>query len=91
MVKRNWDESRAENVSTPRINEVQNVTIKEYVRDTDLSCLANGVVYRVDGVHLYIDILNIDEMLNVTVIEGERSHQRTLRFLNLHYRLSAIF
>ncbi len=86
MVKRIWDESRAEKRITTRINEVQNVTIKEYVRDTDLSCLANGVAYRVDGVHLYIDILNIDEMLNVTVIEGERSHQRTLRFLNLHYR-----
>ena len=86
MVKRTWSEDSARKRIETRIDEVETVTIKEYVRTTDLTGLANGVAYRVDGVHLYIDILNIDKMLDVTVTEGERSHQRTLRFLNLHYR-----
>jgi hypothetical protein len=86
MVKRTWEDGRAKDRIATRMDEVKTVTIKEYVRTTDLTGLANGVAYRVDGVHLYIDILNIGEMLNVTAVEGERSHQRTLRFLNLHYR-----
>ena len=48
-----------------RLAEVKNVEIKNYVRDTDLTGLKNGLAYRVDGVHLYIDILNIDEMLDI--------------------------
>jgi class 3 adenylate cyclase len=44
------------------------------------------VAYRMDGVHLYADILNLSDMLNVTATEGEICHRRTLRFLNLHYR-----
>lgn len=86
MAKRSWEEDRAKQRISSRIDEVKTVTIKEYVRTTDLSGLANGIAYRVDGVHLYIDILNVGEMLNVTEFEGETSHRRTLRFLNLHYR-----
>jgi hypothetical protein len=86
MAKRSWEEDRATQRISSRIDEVKTVTIKEYVRTTNLSGLANGVAYRVDGVHLYIDILNVGEMLNVTAFEGETSHRRTLRFLNLHYR-----
>lgn len=86
MVKRTWNADTAKQRISTRIAEVESVTIKEYVRTTDLTGLANGVAYRVDGVHLYVDILNITEMLNVTVFEGETSHRRTLRFLNLHYR-----
>ena len=29
-----------------------------------------GTAYRVDGVHVYVDILNMDEMLGVTDYEG---------------------
>ncbi len=39
-----------------------------------------------NGVHLYADILNLRDMLNVTSTEGETCHKKTLRFLNLHYR-----
>src|SRR6185312_14680929 len=42
--------------------------------------------YRLHGAHLYADILNLVDMLNVTDVEGETCHRRTLRFLNLHYR-----
>jgi hypothetical protein len=86
MATRSWEEDRAKQRISSRIDEVKTVTIKEYVRTTDLTGLANGIAYRVDGVHLYIDILNVEEMLNVTAFEGETSHRRTLRFLNLHYR-----
>jgi hypothetical protein len=86
MAKRTWSEDSAKARIATRLNEVKNVEIKNYVRDTDLTGLRNGVAYRVDGVHVYVDILNIGEMLNSTDFEGERSHQRTLRFLNNHFR-----
>lgn len=84
----NWNKDRA----TKRINDkiaslpLKDIEIKDYVRDTNLHALPGNVAYRVDGAHLYADILNLNEMLHVTDIEGETCHKRTLRFLNLHYR-----
>lgn len=86
MANRTWDKESAEDRIQTRLNEVKTVVIKDYVRDTDLFSLPNGKAYRVDGVHLYVDILNIDDMLGTTTYEGETVHKRTLRFLNLHYR-----
>lgn len=86
MAKRTWSEDTAKIRISARLAEVETVTIKEYVRTTSLEGLGNGVAYRVDGVHLYVDILNIEDMLNVTDFEGVTCHKRTLRFLNLHYR-----
>src|SRR6266404_787876 len=83
-----WDKARA----TTRINAkidalpLSAIEVKDYVRDTNLSDLAGTVAYRVDGVHVYADILNLRDMLRVTDVEGETCHKRTLRFLNLHYR-----
>ena len=51
-----------------------------------LENIATNKGYRVNGSHLYVDIINIDEMLNCTASEGETCHKRTLRFLNQHYR-----
>ena len=88
MASRSWNNERA----TKRINSkidalpIKDIEIKEYVRETDLSNLKSNVAYRVDGVHLYADILNLKSMLAVTEVEGETCHKRTLRFLNLHYR-----
>lgn len=83
-----WNKERA----TKRINDkiaslpLKDIEIKDYVRDTDLSALPSHVAYRVNGAHLYADILNLNDMLHVTDVEGEMCHKRTLRFLNLHYR-----
>jgi class 3 adenylate cyclase len=83
-----WSRDRA----TKRLNSkiealsLDSIEIRDYVRDTDLSNLASNVAYLMDGVHLYADILNLRDMLNVTDVEGETCHKRTLRFLNLHYR-----
>lgn len=83
---RSWNEEDATARIDKRLDEVQDVKIRDYVRDTDLTGIANGVAYRVDAVHMYVDILNMDEMLGVTAKEGVVAHRRTLRFLNLHYR-----
>jgi class 3 adenylate cyclase len=83
-----WNKDRA----TKRVNDkiaslsLKDIEIKDYVRDTDLTGLPGYVAYRVDGPHLYADILNLNDMLHVTDVEGEMCHKRTLRFLTLHYR-----
>ncbi|MFS8977261.1 adenylate/guanylate cyclase domain-containing protein [Cupriavidus necator] len=86
MATRNWKKDRAQERIRGWVNQVGKVEIKEYLRDTNLAGLGNGVAYRIDGVHLYVDILNIDEMLGITDFEGVRAHSRTLRFLDRHYR-----
>lgn len=88
MAARSWNRDRATKRIDAKIDglPVKDIEIKDYVRDTDLSNLSSNVAYRVDGVHLYADILNLRDMLAVTTVEGETCHKRTLRFLNLHYR-----
>ena len=88
MATRTWNKDRASKRIDGRIEALplKNIEIKEYVRDTDLTNLPGNVAYRLDGVHLYADILNLSDMLHVTETEGETCHRRTLRFLNLHYR-----
>ena len=84
----NWNKDRAKKRVDDKIAELplSEIEIKKYVRETDLSGLPATVAYRVDGVHLYADILNLNDMLHVTDVEGETCHKRTLRFLNLQYR-----
>lgn len=85
---RTWNKDRSFKRIDIRLAEVplKSIEIKEYVRNTDLTNLSSCVAYRVNGVHLYVDILNMVDMLKVTDVEGEMCHRRTLRFLNLHYR-----
>jgi class 3 adenylate cyclase len=85
---RNWNEDRASSRIKAKIDSLplKDIEIKPYVRDTDLSNLPGSVAYRVNGVHVYADILNLNDMLQVTAAEGETCHRRTLRFLNLQYR-----
>lgn len=86
-----WSEERAAERIDQRISECarSDIEIKPYKRDTDLRSLGRTEAYRVDGVHVYADILNLEKMLNVTEVEGETCHKRTLRFLNLHFRAVA--
>lgn len=88
MTTRTWDKGRASTRIDASIVKlpIRDIEIKEYVKDTSLADLPAHVAYRVDGVHLYADILNLEDMLQVTEVEGEMCHRRTLRFLNLHYR-----
>lgn len=88
MGTRTWNKERATKRIDARLAELplKDIEIKEYVRETNLTSLPTNVAYRVDGVQLYADILNLHDMLHVTDVEGETCHKRTLRFLNLHYR-----
>src|SRR5947199_9818962 len=88
MSTRTWNKELASKRIEARVKDLplKDIEIKDYVRDTDLTNLSNEVAYRVDGAQLYADILNVPDMLNVTAVEGETCHRRTLRFLNLHYR-----
>ena len=72
-----------------KIDQVSDITIKTYKRDLSLENIPVSTAYRVQGAHIYADILNLDDMLNVTTVEGELCHKRTLRFLNQHFRAVA--
>lgn len=81
-----WNHDRATEHIDKKMADVKDVTIKDYTRDMSLESIPTNVAYRVDGVHMYADILNLDDMLNITAVEGVDCHKRTLRFLDQHYR-----
>jgi class 3 adenylate cyclase len=81
-----WKYDRAKEAIDKRIEDVKNVEIVDYKRDMSLDSIPTSKAYRVDGVHMYADILNLDDILATTAVEGERCHKRALRFLNLHQR-----
>ena len=85
----NWNYDRAADHISRKIKDVENVDIVDYTRDRSLENIPTNRAYRIDAAHIYIDILNLDDMLTVTKVEGETCHRRTLRFLNLHYRAVA--
>lgn len=82
----NWKHERAKAFIDARIKDVENVTVVDYTRTTSLQSIPTNKAYRLHGVHLYVDIVNFEDMLWSTETEGETSHKRALRFLNLHYR-----
>ena len=82
-----WTESDSEKRIESKLKDVETVSINEYTRDKILENIKTNEGYRVHGSHIYVDILNLDEMLHCTKIEGETCHKRTLRFLNQHYRM----
>jgi hypothetical protein len=84
-----WNYERAADHIARKLKDVEVVEIVDYTRDCSLENIALNKGYRVKGAHLYADILNLDDMLGVTGVEGETCHRRTLRFLNLHYRAVA--
>ncbi|AWM92542.1 transcriptional regulator [Pseudomonas sp. 31-12] len=85
-MSKNWNHDRALQHINKKLKDVESVTIKDYVRDMSLQSIPTNVAYRVDGVHLYADIQNLSDMLNITAVEGTDCHKRTLRFLDQHYR-----
>jgi hypothetical protein len=81
-----WNVDRAGDHIDKKIADVETVEILDYKRELSLENIRTNRAYRVAGVHLYVDILNVDEMLDAAVEESVRVHQRLLRFLNLQYR-----
>jgi class 3 adenylate cyclase len=86
FVGNSWKYDRAKEAIDKRIEEVESVEIVDYKREMSLESIPTNKAYRVDGVHLYADILNMSDIFASTDKEGERCHKRTLRFLNLHQR-----
>lgn len=86
MSTHTWSHELAQVRIATAIEQVRKVEVLEYSRDTTLENIPTNRAYRMDAVHLYADIKNLDGILNSTDVEGERCHQRALRFLNQHYR-----
>jgi len=82
-----WNESDADKRIASKLADVETVSVKEYTRDKTLENIRTNEGYRVHGSHVYVDILNLSDMLHCTNVEGETCHKRTLRFLNQHYRM----
>jgi len=81
-----WDRDRARERIDSEIDKIKTIDIRSYKKDMDLENIPTNVAYRVFGVHLYADIINIGDILETTDTEGEICHKRTLRFLNQHCR-----
>src|SRR6185437_7977195 len=81
-----WDQRRAVEHIENKLGDVEEVVVKDYVRDMTLENIKTNEAYRVDGVHVYADIINLDGILGTTSTEGVTSHKRALLFLNQHYR-----
>lgn len=81
-----WKADRARERIQTRYEEVRDVTIIDYTKEKSLDNIPVNKAYRMDAAHLYVDILNVDELLSTTDSEGTTCHKRVLKFLNLHYR-----
>lgn len=80
-----WNEERAGKRIDGFLRDVETVTVKDFVRVMEILDLKVNVAYKVPAAHLYIDLLNVEEMLGEHA-ETETKHRRVLRFLNLHQR-----
>lgn len=81
-----WNRDRAEKRIDAALAQVETVDVIDYTRETSLENIPVNKAYRMWATHLYADIVNLDDMLQVTEDEGVTCHRRTLRFLNQHYR-----
>lgn len=84
-----WNHDRAERHIAAKLKQVETVEVLDYTRDRSLENIPVNKAYRVKAAHLYADIVNLDDMLNITSVEGVDCHRKTLRFLNQHYRAVA--
>lgn len=81
-----WDKKRALERIETSFARVEKVEIVEYTKDMSLENIPVNKAYRMRAAHVYTDILNLEEILRVTDVEGVDCHKRTLRFLDLHFR-----
>jgi class 3 adenylate cyclase len=86
LMSNHWSADRAKERINTRYEEVRSVTILDYTKEMSLENIPVSKAYRVEAAHLYVDILNVDELLSTTNVDGPTCHKRVLRFLNLHYR-----
>lgn len=82
-----WNKSRAEDHIDSLCDAVEEVTIKEYTRDKNLSSIKVNEAYSMNAVHLYVDILNLERILTTeNGTESPTTHKRAIRFFDSHVR-----
>lgn len=78
-----WTVMDAKERIQKRLQDVVDVEIGDYRSGLSLENIPVNKAYRMNGVHIYVDILNLGNILGD---ETDRDLRRALRFLNLHYR-----
>ena len=82
-----WNKTRAEDHIDSLCDAVEEVTIKEYTRDKNLSSIKVNEAYSMNAVHLYVDILNLEGILTTANgTESSTTHKRAIRFFDSHVR-----
>lgn len=82
-----WNKSRAEDHIDSLCEAIEEVTIKEYTRDKNLSNIKVNEAYSMNAVHLYVDILNLEGILTTeNGTESPTTHKRAIRFFDSHVR-----
>lgn len=85
-----WNYEIAKKHIEDKLNEISDLEIINYTREVDIENIPRNKAYRVDGVHVYLNITNIKEVLEITNYEGEKVHKETIRILDLFYKLGTI-
>lgn len=70
--------------------DINNINIIDYSKKKDIENIKLNEAYKIEGVHLYLQITNIEEILNITKLEGEMAHKRTLKILDFFYKIGTI-
>jgi len=83
-----WNRDTSRNRIKSAIEQCKDIKVTNYRSNADLDSLELTRAVRVDGVHVYVDIVNADAMLCSDKTETERSHRRYLRFLHLYQRVA---
>lgn len=81
-----WDVERAESHIDKLCDSVKDVEIASYTREMDLGNIPVNKAYEMDAAHIYVDILNLENLLVQDGNENETSHKRAIRFFDSHFR-----
>src|SRR4051812_28746512 len=84
-----WKRATSEARVRQSLRDLDRVDVVDLTREVDLATakIPLGKAYRVDGVHIYLDIVNADSLLSSDQSESERAHKRFLRYLHIFGRV----
>lgn len=86
-MKYKWNSKRADDSITKSCQQVEEINIIPYTKEKKLNKIKVNEAYEMNAVHMYIDILNLKDMLtNSSDNENITSHTRTLRFFDSHFK-----
>lgn len=85
-----WSKQTTRERVDEAVAALSTIDVADLVRETDLSGISLTKAYRVNGVHVYVEIPNASSLLGIGGTEGERSHKKLLRFLHLYQRAAHV-